>query len=189
MSGLRRVAQLLLGDIVHSGAETVSVVPQEDGRAVTVNYKVVFAWKLDFGVNAVDLTRIDLERRTFMGMADCIENRDCMFARHPAATAETKAMARAFKTALCLNIVTADEKLSGYTKPRAETKKDDSDKPASPHLMKTVKNWGQASNVDHLEVLKNNLREITGGLPKEFEELTESEVKNLFSIMSSKKHD
>ena len=189
MSGLRRVAQMLLGDIVHSGAESVSVVPQEDSRAVTVNYKVVFAWKLDFGVNAVDISKAQFDLRTFMGMADCIENRDCMFARHPAATAETKAMARAFKTALCINVVTADEKLSGYTKPREQINKDDTGKPAPPNLLKTVKNWGQASNVDHLKVLRANMKEITGGLPKDFEELTEKEVKKLFSIMSSEKHD
>jgi hypothetical protein len=191
MAGLRRVAQLLLGDIVHSGAESVSVIAQEDGRAVTVNYKVVFAWKLDFGVNITDIANTKFELRTFMGVADCVENRDSIYAVHPAAFAETKAMARAFKTALCLSIVTADEKISGYgnvsSRPQ-QTKKDETDRPASPHLIKTVVSWAQASKVDHLDVLRKNMKEITGGEPKDFDDLTEGEIRKLFSIMSTTKH-
>lgn len=189
MAGLRRVAQMLLGDIVFSGADSVSVIAQEDGRAVTVNYKVTFAWKLDFGISMVDLSRAEFEYRTFMGIADCVENRDSIYAVHPAAFAETKAMARAFKTALCLSVVTADEKVSGYGNRNTSsqpTKKDDTGKPASPQLFKIIEQWSKASNIPHIETLKENLDEITGGVAKEFEELTETEAKTLYKVMTRK---
>lgn len=118
--GLRRIAQLLLGPIVSSKPTQVSVVPRvnTDGeassRAVTVLYEVTFDWMLNRPVVIQANGHSYNDYRVFGGAADCVEEIDSMFGRHPAASAETKAESRALKKALSLNIISAEEKVSGY---------------------------------------------------------------------------
>ena len=98
-AGLRRVAELLLGDIVHSGPE--QVFPATDGLApdrATVVFKVVFDW-MNSGQN-----------RTFMEVADVWHgNTDDLFCAHPVATASTRAEGRALRKALKIRCLAAEE--------------------------------------------------------------------------------
>lgn len=117
--GLRRVAQEVLGPIVSMKPIMVSVIPQNTvndtpTRAVTVSYEIVFDWTLDrsvwFNPNAPPSNNY----RTFGGVSDCVEEVNSPWGKHPASSAETKAMSRALKQALCINVLSAEEKVSGY---------------------------------------------------------------------------
>lgn len=108
-SGLRRLTELYLGDIVSTGPIDVQVSNDinHPGRA-TVVYEVVILWKL--GMPPYIQMDHTFEKRTFRAVAECwTGNSPATFSVHPAATAETKAASRAFKTALMLSIHTADE--------------------------------------------------------------------------------
>ena len=107
--GLRRLTERYLGDIVSSGPVDVQVSNDinHPGRA-TVTYEIVILWKL----GTPEYVGIDhtFGKRVFRAVAECwTGNSPATFSVHPAATAETKAASRAFKTALMLNIHTADE--------------------------------------------------------------------------------
>ena len=123
--GLRRIAQLLLGPIVSSKASTVSVIPVGESRAVTINYEITIDWKLD---RSIFLGTQDINGlyRVFGGVADCVEDIKTPYGKHPAASAETKAMSRALKQALCLNVLSAEEKVSGYDDKEESTRSNSS---------------------------------------------------------------
>ena len=93
-AGLRRVSEMLLGQIVSSGPTQV-FPPKEDhapGRATVV-------WKVEF-----------LNGMSFSDVADCWEgNTDDMFCAYAVATAATRAEARALRKALRLRVVAAEE--------------------------------------------------------------------------------
>ena len=98
-AGLRRVAELLLGDIIESGPE--QVFPATDGMApdrATVVFKVVFDW-MNSG-----------QQRVFKEVADVWHgNTDDLFCAHPVATASTRAEGRALRKALKLRCLAAEE--------------------------------------------------------------------------------
>ena len=98
-AGLRRVAELLLGDIIESGPE--QVFPATDGMApdrATVVFKVVFDW-MNTG-----------QQRVFKEVADVWHgNTDDLFCAHPVATASTRAEGRALRKALKLRCLAAEE--------------------------------------------------------------------------------
>ena len=98
-TGLRRVAEELLGDILVS--RPVHVIASDDpngpGRA-TVVFEVVIDW-----MNSGQL-------RTYGDAADCWHgNSDDLFCAHPAATASTKAEGRCLRKALKVRCVAAEE--------------------------------------------------------------------------------
>jgi|TARA_R110000751_G_scaffold63593_1_gene131068 hypothetical protein len=98
-AGLRRVAELLLGEIIDSGP--VQVFPATDnngpGRA-TVVFKVTFNW-MNSG-----------QTKSFSEVADVWHgNTDDLFCAHPAATASTRAEGRALRKALKLRCLAAEE--------------------------------------------------------------------------------
>lgn len=98
-TGLRRVAEELLGDILVS--RPVQVIASDDpngpGRA-TVVFEVVIDW-----MNSGQL-------RTYGDAADCWHgNSDDLFCAHPAATASTKAEGRCLRKALKVRCVAAEE--------------------------------------------------------------------------------
>jgi len=98
-TGLRRVAEELLGDILVS--RPVQVIASDDpngpGRA-TVSFEVVIDW-----MNSGQL-------RTYGDVADCWHgNSDDLFCAHPAATASTKAEGRCLRKALKVRCVAAEE--------------------------------------------------------------------------------
>lgn len=120
-AGLRRVAQVLLGDIIESGP--TMVFPPEDrandplfgaGRA-TVVYEIKIAWK-NSPVSYIDLSDVSPSQcdiRIFREVADAWSgNTPELFSMHPSATAATRAEGRALKKALQLNIHTAEEMIS-----------------------------------------------------------------------------
>tara|TARA_R110000824_G_scaffold14985_3_gene63342 strand:- start:11205 stop:12128 length:924 start_codon:yes stop_codon:yes gene_type:complete len=98
-AGLRRVAELLLGDIIESGPE--QVFPATDGNGpgrATVVFKVMFNWMNEGTV------------RTFREVADVWHgNTDDLFCAHPVATASTRAEGRALRKALKLRCLAAEE--------------------------------------------------------------------------------
>lgn len=99
--GLRRVASLLLGDIVSSGPVNVllnGVENNNPGRA-TVVYEVQIAW----GGMREDI-------RSFGDVAEVwYANTDDVFLGHPSATACTRAEGRCLRKALMLNCLAAEE--------------------------------------------------------------------------------
>lgn len=114
-NGLRRIAQMLLGDIVLSHPKTVIVSQGENGRVVTVCYEITFDWKMNTPtiMNSGELATLSSDLRTFGGLADCAEDLASTYGRHPAATAETKAESRALRKALSINVITAEERVAG----------------------------------------------------------------------------
>lgn len=98
-TGLRRVAEELLGDIIVS--RPVQVIASDDpngpGRA-TVSFEVVIDWMWTG------------QLRTYGDVADCWHgNSDDLFCAHPAATASTKAEGRCLRKALKVRCVAAEE--------------------------------------------------------------------------------
>tara|TARA_R110002020_G_scaffold276503_3_gene491848 strand:- start:1118 stop:2044 length:927 start_codon:yes stop_codon:yes gene_type:complete len=98
-AGLRRVAELLLGDIIESGPEQVFPATDNSGPGrATVVFKVVFNW-----MNGDSI-------RTFKEVADVWHgNTDDLFCAHPVATASTRAEGRALRKALKLRCLAAEE--------------------------------------------------------------------------------
>src|SRR5690606_27810229 len=89
-AALRRVSELVLGDIVSSGPSQVfpATDPNGPGRA-TVVFEVIFDWG-----NTGNF-------RTFKEVADCWHgNTDDLFCAHPVATASTRAEGRVLRKAL-----------------------------------------------------------------------------------------
>lgn len=108
--GLRRIAQLLLGDIVDSGPVQVigPTTPDAPGRA-TVVYEAKIRWKADCPVY-VNLEKFEEPIRIFREASDAwIGNTPDKFAVHPVATASTRAEGRVFRKALMLNTLVAEE--------------------------------------------------------------------------------
>lgn len=102
VAGLRRVAEMLIGEIVSS--KPISVVHNENsspiGRA-TVVYEVQFMCRRDNGETYI---------KTYADAAEVWEgNTDDLFAVHAAATASTRAEGRALRKALKLRVVAAEE--------------------------------------------------------------------------------
>ena len=98
-AGLRRVSELLLGDIIESGPEQVFPATDNNGPGrATVVFKVVFNW-----MNGDSI-------RTFKEVADVWHgNTDDLFCAHPVATASTRAEGRALRKALKLRCLAAEE--------------------------------------------------------------------------------
>lgn len=100
-AGLRRVAELLVGEIISS--KPIEVTRIETGDPIgktTVVYEVQFLVKKD-GKEYI---------KTYADVADVwAGNTDDLFAVHAAATASTKAEGRALRKALKLRVVAAEE--------------------------------------------------------------------------------
>lgn len=103
----RQVVERLLGVIVREKVRTIQVpTPDNDGRA-TVEVSVHIAWGGD---------RDDI--REFDDVADVYAfNMDPRFARFPTASAKTKALGRAYKSALKLKRVYTSEELASKEVP------------------------------------------------------------------------
>lgn len=107
-AGLRRITQLLIGDIIESGPirEYAPLEPTIMGRA-TIVYEIKVSW---LG-NLNDI-------RTFREAADAwIGNTPDVFAIHPVATASSRAEGRCLKKILQINLHTAEEMISNDDKP------------------------------------------------------------------------
>ena len=98
-AGLRRVAELLLGDIIESGPEQVFPATDNNGPGrATVVFSVTFNWMNDGTI------------KVFKEVADVWHgNTDDLFCAHPVATASTRAEGRALRKALKLRCLAAEE--------------------------------------------------------------------------------
>lgn len=112
VEGLRRLAELLLGEIVFSGAiNHQSSMPEgnDPGRSV-VNYEVQICWKQ--GVESyVDLSKFEYPMKVFRGLASCYPGnvKGDTYLIFPESIAETRAEARALRKALGLKVIAAEE--------------------------------------------------------------------------------
>ena len=98
-AGLRRVAEIFLGEILETGPVQVFPATDSDGPGrATVIYRVVFNW-FNSGIH-----------KTFSEVADVWHgNTDDLFCAHPVATASTRAEGRALRKALKLRVLAAEE--------------------------------------------------------------------------------
>ena len=98
-AGLRRVAEILLGEIMFSGPTQIfpATDPNGPGRA-TVVFTVEFNW-MNSGMS-----------KSFAEVADVWHgNTDDLFCAHPVATASTRAEGRALRKALKVRVLAAEE--------------------------------------------------------------------------------
>jgi len=111
VNSLRRMVELLLGEIVFSGPVNVeqTMDAEHTGKAV-VTYKVTIDWQLG-GVYAGNLdVPVGYGHRSFLSVASSwVGNTDDIFAVFPESIAETRAEGRALRRALRINVVCADE--------------------------------------------------------------------------------
>lgn len=140
--GLRRLAEKLLGPILKSGPTNVFLTGSDDSARAVVVYEV----SIDFR----DDNR--LEPRVFSEAADCSQsNTPAPFSLHPVATASTRAEGRAFKKALQLTTVTAEEISAPISNPKASkrvTDEEDGDVPASNNQLGIINTWVKKLNLD-----------------------------------------
>lgn len=104
VDGLRRVARLLLGDIIESSSRSIQAPNPNNGYSATVEHKIV-----------IQLTRDVITAReiVFTEIADVTtENTDPEFRRFASSTASTRAEARALRKALMLKRVVAAEEIT-----------------------------------------------------------------------------
>lgn len=130
--GLRRLLQINVGPILSSKANHLSVINTTNGqtgdntRVVTVGYEIEVEWRVNMPIVLLHgETQNIYETRVFGGIADCIEDANNVFGKHPAASAETKAESRALKKALGINSLTFEEKISGYDEKAGEMSKEE----------------------------------------------------------------
>lgn len=124
-AGLRRLAELLLGDIVYMGPTKVFPPTSEGGFGrTTVMVEVHIVWTRAGQMVITDLdTACELRPRVFSDAVDVwIGNTPEPYINHSTATATTKALGRALKNALGLNVHTAEEMVSN---PKYSSEKDD----------------------------------------------------------------
>ena len=177
-NGLRRVANVVLGDILESSARTIAVLPSDGGRSVTIGYEILIDWKLNRPVGFFGKDSFShVEYRRFGGVADCSED-NTVFGKHPAATAESKAESRALRKALALNVVTAEEKVTGADEelPKAGSKSN-----ITGPLKEVIKAKAKAFNLDLNDSLKEFKKDATS-----LDELTMDQGRAFFDFIVKK---
>lgn len=112
VSGLRRLTEVFLGEIIASGpVETdVRTIPDYGDKAI-VTFQVTISWNRDIAENYLDIEGgAEPTRREFRAVASSWSgNTDNAFAAFPEAIAETRAEARALRRALRISKVSSDE--------------------------------------------------------------------------------
>ena len=108
VNGLRRVVELLLGEILSCGPiDTKTTMDGNSPGKAVVTYEINIAWKLGM---PVDLEIEDLPVKTFRALgSSCHGNTDDTYAVFPEAIAETRAEGRALRRSLRLGVVCSDE--------------------------------------------------------------------------------
>lgn len=176
-NGLRRVAQLVLGDFLSAKATQIFITNSEEGRVVTVNYEIEIDWRLsrcvDFGALNGMLTN---DVRVFGGLADCVEDKASVFGRHPAATAESKAEGRALRKALCLNVVSAEERILGSDEEMPKAR-------ATSSIIKPLRDIIMAKT-SALKLDISNMIKEWSGKDRPLEDLTTEEGRELFAYIN-----
>ena len=102
VDGLRRVAELLVGYIVEQTTDVVQEPTKANEWRATVTHKVVLLCS--------SMNDTASPYKTFTAAADSYwGNTDKIYSKYPVAIAESRAEARAFRKALKLKVVAADE--------------------------------------------------------------------------------
>lgn len=102
IDGLRRSVEDLLGEIINSIPDKMEGATTANGMRATVSHIVTIAWNND-----------RKDQRSFGAVADVYSgNTDEEFARYAAATADTRAEARALRKALRLKKIVASEEIT-----------------------------------------------------------------------------
>ena len=98
VSGLRRMCEKLIGEIVETDLCTVQIPTNDNLLRATVEVTIV-------------IDRHDGKRVKYKDVSDaCSKNADPPFNQYPPALAQTRAFGRCLRQALKLNVVTAEEK-------------------------------------------------------------------------------
>lgn len=106
IDGLRRLVEEILGDIVYSSPDTVVGAETNNQLRATVIHRVKILWKFSPSVLEVDIREFGAAADVYPG------NTDDEYARYAAATADTRAEARALRKALRLRKVVASEEIT-----------------------------------------------------------------------------
>lgn len=117
LPGLRRVTEMLLGEILDSGPIRENVLVQDTGIPhVSIVYEIVIAFRLDLvdrnthEVSYLPIDDMQIPKRRFRAIASAgLNNTDDDFAIFPEAMAESRAESRCYRKALLIESVTADE--------------------------------------------------------------------------------
>lgn len=116
-AGLRRVSQLLLGDILSSKPVYTNIMNTENGLSSTVGFEVTFLWKRPICIESDLSNPLPYITRTYGDVSDCNEgNTGKPYSLHPSATASSRSEARCLRKALLLNVISAEELNSNYVK-------------------------------------------------------------------------
>lgn len=158
--GLRRICGTVLGDVVESSTDIIqSPNPDNSGRAV-VNHTLKIYKNNNLYV--------------FDGAADCFyKNTDPEYARHAVATAETKAEGRAYKRALKLNTVTAEELTKVPLSHEDESKITD-------NQMQMINQMGMRVDINIEKLVKKKNPDID-----KISKLSHAQGVNLFKVLQS----
>lgn len=173
VNGLARLVNIL-GDVISSKATQV-IVSQGDSKSVTINYELAIEWKLNTPIGFGNLGYTP-QLRVFGGCADCTEDPNNTFLKHPAAIAETKAYGRALRKALGLTVIAAEEMLSGSSEevPRAKASS-----MITVPLQAAIKAKASTLNLDLKEVMAK------GGYDQELSSYTMEEGREIFTLLNS----
>ena len=176
INGLRRVANLVLGDIIISKATQV-FVSHGDVKSVTVNYEIQIEWKLNVPVGFGNMG-YNPQIRVYGGLADCNEDLSSPFGKHSSATAESKAEGRALRKALALNVIAAEEMLTGSVEDSNPKVKASS--PITKPLQDVIKAKSDALNLNLKEVITKWI-----GVVKELSSFTVQEGRDFFEHLNT----
>lgn len=112
LTGLRRLTEKYIGEILFSGAIDIKTVPPDDNDCgwCLCNYKVDIAWKKDVEFISVSVDGLRYTTKSFLGIAEAHKNNlQRPYDKFVAAMAESRAESRALRKALQLKVVSSEE--------------------------------------------------------------------------------
>lgn len=189
-AGLRRIVQVLLGDIVESGPIMIEAPKSSEcADRATVLYEVRIAWK-QTDVKYLDLSDVapaDRDVRCFREAADVWRgNTKDTYAVHPVATASTRAEGRALKKALQLNLLVAEEMDNDKDASKFVVQQEKSsdghykdDEPASGAQLGTIKRLAKRNGINVEKLLERSCK------GKAMSKIEKSEAGSLIELLNS----
>ena len=174
VNGLRRVAELLLGDIIQSTPVDVHpVAPRDESQRSTVGYSVTFLW-------------FDGTERVYADVADVhSQNQDPEFLKYSVATAATRAEARAFRKALKLKKCAAEEMgPKSDSKPQTKTQENVVSEAISGQQIKFINKRCKDLDIDAVKLINKD-----GEKYDVIEDMTKVEAKALIDFLAKVARD
>jgi hypothetical protein len=125
LNGMRRVAELLLGEIVFSGPVDIKTTMSETNGKAVVTYQIIIEWKLGAFFEGSVSINDGYPQKIFQAVASSWEdNTPPKFAVFPETIAENRAEARALRRALRLTTVSYEELPGQDTEALVQQRKD-----------------------------------------------------------------